>query len=768
MANLIQNESDPNLKFLFYGEGTDGTDVAIDDIGNSVTTNMGTPPVRYSSTEALWETGSIKFGNSNNLVMTDVATLLDFGTSDFTIDLKFKFTTIPNSFGQYIFCQYNATNSVPDNLVLYFYQDSYGFDVVNFRYRKDNSVEFVIDSYLFLYDLAFDTSNRHGIAVERDGNTIRLYLDNKVIGSTSYSGTIASPTTLNRFEIGCSVYVAGGGSVTRGSYFLGYVGDYRAVIGEARYKGTYNIDADYGSPEIIVIMEHYYNALYTAQKRQISYYNSLVENIHQQPYYSSTPLRIRHISNYAITSTTPLRFEYVIQYGGLILDRLVHYYSSSETVRSLNLSYYSSSIEVRLSNSSYYSSLPSLLIIQEQPYYSTTEVRNRLLQYYEIIADSDRPLLARFVQQYYSFESSVTFTTGTVALVLSNGQTLPIRSASLTADEGSPYWQCQVELAHPRDYLFLELDTPFTLQLFTLSFSFLVDSRELQRSMDAEGNLIETATLSGLSPCCVYNSARAHSITQTWDIPTLASDVVEELIGAITWGIVDWMIPAYRFSITAGVPLEAAKTVIEAAGGYLESLPSGSLQARPQWPVNIPYFATATPDVTLTNRSIFSLSEAPLSLTRVNKIRILDAEASEQDQLEWIASETDWREGTLRAYPSPYRDGLYLRHTRGTVITLSAQSESTENFTEIVEFQNGQASVAHPVEAIINVTWMSEDCGSVTAASYSTQLTASSSGNYQGYSLASITYRSRFLTAPAKSSLATEAQFLLEDTDYDQ
>lgn len=338
---------------------------------------------------------------------------------------------------------------------------------------------------------------------------------------------------------------------------------------------------------------------------------------------------------------------------------------------------------------------------------------------------------------------------------------LSVRSLTLYADEGSPYWQCDIELIDSRDYHRMPRDTEFSIQLFGLNFSMVVDKREFRRSISDDGDYLSVARISGLSPACRYASPRAQPLTKTWDKPIMASAACAELVGSLEWAMVDWMIPAYRLSASNGYPLDVARKIVEAAGGLLESLPDGTLRARPKWPVSVSDFSSATPDHLFSDRDIFGADESPVNDAQVNRVRIIDVEGANQDRIEFVADPTDSLRGELRFFPSPWRDNLRLRHTQNSPpIYLGGATDVSESKTETVEFVAGQASVRYPISALVAVEWLAVDLGAISFAPYSN---AFSAGGLDGYSLAKITYTTRFLRAAANASDTAVAQFLFED-----
>lgn len=340
-----------------------------------------------------------------------------------------------------------------------------------------------------------------------------------------------------------------------------------------------------------------------------------------------------------------------------------------------------------------------------------------------------------------------------------NGNRIFISSATVSCDEGSSYWSCEMELVNASDKSLFQRNTPFTVSWFGTTFSFIVDNSPLTRSIDQEGNVSNTVSINGLSPLCTYESPRATVITKTWDTPLLSSVIVTELLGSVTWNLVDWVIPANRLSVDNASPLSIAKQIVEAAGGLIESNPDGSIVVRHKWPVAANLLSTASATL-LGDNNLFSVAESSANDNEINKLRILDADSTDRDSMEFIRDENDWKKGVIRAYPSPWRGNLSITKTRNSPpIYLTGESQTTESLTEIIEFTNGGGSTSKPISQLTTVVWMDVDLGGLSFQPYSTELTSS----IRGWSLAEVTYVARYMYTNARTEEATSAQFLLEE-----
>lgn len=339
-------------------------------------------------------------------------------------------------------------------------------------------------------------------------------------------------------------------------------------------------------------------------------------------------------------------------------------------------------------------------------------------------------------------------------------QPIPLESARLSCDVGSPYWQADVTLARARDVARCRLDALVDLEIGARRYRLLIDDRQLTRGRDARGHPQESATLKCLSPGVRYDHPRAELITRTWDEPQKAQSIIEEVLDqSVDWQIYDWTIPKNRLAVTDASPLSIAKQVVEAMGGLLESLPDGTLRARYRFPTKVADLYRVTPDLTLYDSDLYSVQETRSRSQLIDRIRLVDVEAVYSDKLEFSPDETDGRRGIVRAYPSPWRDALVITHTRNGPVHLYDRAVELLSKSETIEVISGAANVSYPILNIQLTQYLSENLGAVHFAPYSTQITTAKSG----YSLLVITYTTKALTYRVESQIDTEAQTLLED-----
>lgn len=634
-----------------------------------------------------------------------------------------------------------------------------------------------------------------------------LYLDGNASIDVSTSGTLTADIT---YLVGsASLAIDGGGEMVPNRILLYSDGDIvftdsatlssRSLITDAivisitmeslsglgiQFYGDSSITID-SSGRLMVELKKLHEVIYGSELSLLhnaTYFGNPLILVHEQSwncdlllinessYQSSIQLVFNHSALYSASSL--VTFTHATDYG--VLPGLVFIHDVS----------YSGSTLLTLLHTTEYAAFDTVIFIHSTDYHASID----LCKLNEVVYGSFRELVFLNTSHYTVFVKPIVFVHDTryhcqqPTVLMSAADfyiepNIQILSATITADENSSVYQCEVELQNAYDYFNFEYDDDFILHVLGTTYAFVVDGRSLNRSTDDVGHAVSSAKLSGLSPLCRYASPRATPVTKVWSSAVMASSAVAELVGAVTWTMVDWMIPAFRLSAEKAAPLDVAKSIVEAAGGLLESKPDGSIIARPRWPVSVPLITTTTPDHTLTEQVIYVSEERPSTDAVIDRIRISDSSAGFQDRLEFVKSEANPWQGWMYAYPSPWREGLRIATTRGSMIQLGTLVEGTrtiednpsENTTaETLTFIAGQSSTSYPVMQLIDVDWLDENLGGLIVAPYSTTLEVTAAGNYQGYSIGKVSYSTRFLKVPVicqHSTTEIEAQFLLlEDT----
>jgi len=335
------------------------------------------------------------------------------------------------------------------------------------------------------------------------------------------------------------------------------------------------------------------------------------------------------------------------------------------------------------------------------------------------------------------------------------GRTIRILQATLSCDEGSPVWIATVEIAQVADFAAIAIGDPITLQLGLETFELVVDGKTLSR----ESQTSQRCELTAISPLALLDAPFAATTRYYQPEAISARSAVEELIGDVDWQLPDWIIPAGRLQMEGVTPLSAARSVVAAIGGIIESNPDGTVVCRRRHPVSIPDYGQALVAHQLFDADTLA-SRAQIAPARgYNRVTLANedgASESSADRIEHIADANDANQGTVRAYLATARPVL-LTHTGHPATVIAALGEVTRSESEVVEFIEGRVSTRYPVTAITSATWQHTDLGAVTADGQSL-VTA-----VPGYSLLDLTYTTTSLDWRVTLAADEEVQFILVD-----
>lgn len=368
-------------------------------------------------------------------------------------------------------------------------------------------------------------------------------------------------------------------------------------------------------------------------------------------------------------------------------------------------------------------------------------------------------VVGAFAGIYSALSTSQVISTSQQPYITVGGVNVAIESGDVSASEGGFAWECNLVVANVGDYARFQRDTPFTVTLYGEVYQFITDGKEIRRDGPAE----VSCRIMGISPSASFASPRSPAKEYLWGTIKYASAIVQEVTGnGVTWGIIDWPLPAHRVSFTRATPMDIVKKLAEVAGGVVETSKAGALRARPLFPVSVPLYPSAIPShVFLEAADILSVSENYAYDAVYNKYRLLDAEATAEDTLEWEQGTSSPYVGIIRAYPFPWRTDVVLKHTGNPAITIGAQTYSEKEYEEVVEFFESVGNTAHPILSISSVRWTAVNLGALTYATDSKELTVAGT---QKNSVAIIKYKSRSLEYPVVAPNGDPAQFLLEST----
>lgn len=336
-----------------------------------------------------------------------------------------------------------------------------------------------------------------------------------------------------------------------------------------------------------------------------------------------------------------------------------------------------------------------------------------------------------------------------------NGQKIRIVQATLSCDEDSSVWIAQIEVADVAEFAQIAIGDGITLTLGLEAFALVIDGKTLSReSIDDQ-----RCNLSAVSPLALLDAPFAGTTRYYEAGAILAETAVENLIGPVDWQLPAWTIPSGRLLLENVTPLAAARNIVAAIGGIIESAPDGGVICRRRHPVGVSNYGEVTPAGSLFDADVISARAQIAPLRGYNRVTLANEEGASMgtaDRIEYLADAEDPYRGTVRAYLTATRP-VVLVHTGHAATVMSSLGTVTRAETELVEFIEGQASTRYPVTAITASSWQHADLGTVTATGQA--LVAA----VPGYSLLRITYTTTSLDWRVALPVDEEVQFVLVD-----
>ena len=334
-----------------------------------------------------------------------------------------------------------------------------------------------------------------------------------------------------------------------------------------------------------------------------------------------------------------------------------------------------------------------------------------------------------------------------------HGQKVRIVQATLSCDEESPVWIARIEVTEVADFAQMAIGDDITLTLGLETFALVVDGKTLSRESLADTR----GELTAVSPLALLDAPFAGT-TRLYEAAAInAEAAVERLIGTVVWSLPDWIIPAGRLLLEGVTPLAAARNIVAAIGGIIESNPDGSVVCRRRHPVSVTRYGQTTTASSLFDADVISVRAQIAPLRGYNRVTLANEEgvaAGTADRIEYIADTDDAYRGTVRAYPMSSRP-VELVHTGHAGTVVASLGLMTRSETETVEFIEGQATTRYPVATVSAASWQHTDLGAVTASG---QILVAA---VVGYSLLRITYTTTSLDWRVALPVDEEVQFVL-------
>jgi hypothetical protein len=216
-----------NVKLLLLGNGSNGSTTFTDSSsGARAVTGYGSAQI--STAWSKFGGASISFdGNGDYLTVADSADF-DFGSGDWTIEFWYYRAEFGNGLRRLIGKRISTGGFEGP-----FSVQTDASNYIEVTFRNAGGTAYTINSGDI--DLVLEELASYHIAIERSGNTFRLYVDGEVVGSVSFTGAVYS----NSAAVCIGNNVAGlAGTTTAATGLKGNIDDLRITKGEALYNGS--------------------------------------------------------------------------------------------------------------------------------------------------------------------------------------------------------------------------------------------------------------------------------------------------------------------------------------------------------------------------------------------------------------------------------------------------------------------------------------------------------------------------------------------------
>ena len=336
-----------------------------------------------------------------------------------------------------------------------------------------------------------------------------------------------------------------------------------------------------------------------------------------------------------------------------------------------------------------------------------------------------------------------------------NQRSIRLLQATLSCDEDSPVWIGRLVIAELADYAAIGIGATLSLELGSERFVLLVDGKMLSRSAVGEAR----GELSVVSPLARHEAPFTAAVSYSVTGAISARAAVTALIDPVIWQLPDWTIPAGRLTFAEVTPLTAARNLVAAIGGIIESTPAGEAVCRARHPVRVPDYGTATVDQALFDSDVLSVVAHVAPSRGFNRVTVANedgAASTANDQIEVVPDATDPHRALVRAYPDPVR-AVVLTHTGHPETVITAQGRLVRPENELLEFVAGTATARYPVTSVVSAVWQHADLGELTARGCQLQAAIA------GYSLVRLTYLTTAATWQVALARDETVQFVLID-----
>jgi hypothetical protein len=489
-----------------------------------------------------------------------------------------------------------------------------------------------------------------------------------------------------------------------------------------------------------------------------------------EQHYDLLALKLRMILEQEYHLTSRFAAELIQVYGLRMLVALVQRYGNAPRYRAELAQHYGDCGLLRRIVTQSYGDAARYRSMFDQDWNMQEGLRQSFVQRYSISAASYRSLCD---QQYDLAELDLLRAQLDQLYVLAAGEALVQRmdqsvvccgvthtsayNIFLEQDESLFYMVGELQIADELEYLqYVAYETEVVITVDGESYSFIVDG--YPRKSRAPGNSTFVVPLA--SPTILLQGP--HSKVETEEFVGMASVLVAGLAApyAVDWRLVDWFIPAGVLTGTGESAISIIKKIVVAAGGLVQTSPAGVLICRPEYPVSVNEWSTATPDIELTDQDDFFQIDPSPSLRDGYNVFYLSNQTLAGDTVKMDVKKLSSSRAQIDVYQQPWDETVRFNmdHSGGWWVSVIAEGVTIEEVTEQVEIIGGSGQTSKPVMSYFDHEYSETDLGAVTvdeAGNVTTEILENS--------LLQLTYKKRYWRFLATDMNNEEVQFFPEE-----
>ncbi|MGV0961804.1 MAG: SPRY domain-containing protein [Limnohabitans sp.] len=459
-------------------------------------------------------------------------------------------------------------------------------------------------------------------------------------------------------------------------------------------------------------------------------------------------------------------------YSIRLLTALIQYYGDTPSMRRLLTQYYGSATLLHRSCIQPYDDYLKFVATLDQEWALPAALRLLIEQNYAISGEHLQALLAEpyslnqyhllrtLLDQVYVLPPSDSLVQTPVVIVTADDILIDPHHVSIEIDEANYAIRGEIHLASEADFLRCRhLQTTISVTIDATEYVLLVDSPRRSRPELGKTEYYVPC----VSPTMLLDSPYAEPISREF-AGAMAASIAAEMsaLAGVTldWQLLDWYIPAATLYANNETPLAVIRKLVEAVGGVIQTSPAGTLICRPEYPLSLPDWSSATPDFYLTDMdNFFSVDSTPVLRDGFNRYLISNQDATTAG-LTLEAIDLTATSKQIRVYQVPWDEAMIINlHTSGGEwVSIVAGGVVTEDLTEQVEIVAGEGRTAKPFYGLVSYGYLQDDLGAPTISESGTVATITKDN-----SLLSLTYSTQYHQFIVTDARIEDVQFFPEE-----